>query len=106
MGKNSVAWDIGYEDYFESNGANPFDDVHLHREWFDGWEAARRTHVERRFEDEMEKVGPKVRPIGSPAYSHDFWTPDRSPTTPAETRLGGRMLGWMGLGESRETGEE
>lgn len=107
MGKQSVAWDIGYDDYFEGNGANPFDDdIHLAQCWFEGWEAARQTEVERRFEDEMKKVAPKIEPVGLPVYSHDFWGPGGRSTTQAETQSGNKILGWMGLGENRETGKE
>ena len=106
MGKQSVAWDIGYEDYFEGNGANPFDDIHLAQCWFEGWEAARQTDVERRFEDEMEKAGPKTEPVGPPFRSIDWWGPGGRPITPEEPRLGEKIPRWMGLGENRETGEK
>lgn len=53
MGAHSVAWDHGYEDYYDGNGANPYEDIHLLREWFEGWEAARQVEIEREFEDKI-----------------------------------------------------
>ena len=49
-----MAWDHGYDDYFEGNGANPYEDVHLAQRWFEGWEAARRTRVEEKLREEGE----------------------------------------------------
>lgn len=73
MGKQSVAWDIGYADYWAGKGANPFSDFYLSQRWLEGWEAARRSHAEEQFEDKMEEVLPND--ADAPIFSYDFWDP-------------------------------